>query len=166
MHIEYTHYQSPIGTLRLRAHETGLVAVDHANQQAHTDPQWQKNANHPILKLATRELQSYFDGTLTHFHTPLTPTGTPFQLRVWNALLEIPYGQTASYSDIAQELNNPKAVRAIGAANGRNPLSIFIPCHRIIGKNGSLTGYAGGTTNKEFLLRLENKHHSSPLELS
>lgn len=157
MIISYTFHKTPIGRLRLRATNAGLIAVDHTNQQEGDDSEWIENATHPILQQATRELDEYFAGKRTSFDTPLAPVGTDFQLQVWNALRQIPFGETASYSDIGHILENPKAVRAIGAANGRNPLSIFIPCHRIIGKNGTLTGYAGGLENKKTLLELEQQ---------
>jgi methylated-DNA-[protein]-cysteine S-methyltransferase len=160
MKVYYTHYPSPIGKLRLRATDAGLVSVDHTNQQEKNSPDWIQSANHPVLQQATNELDAYFARKRTTFDTPLTPEGTDFQKQVWSALQTIPFGQTASYSDIANKLNNPKAVRAIGAANGRNPLSIFIPCHRIIGKNGTLTGYAGGMENKQILLELEGQQRN------
>ena len=153
----FSYYTCPIGKIRLRATDAGLVALDHTNQQELVDSDWTENDTHPVILQAKEELDSYFAGNLKQFHTPLAPIGTDFQLSVWNALETIPFGETASYSDIAKILNNPKSVRAVGAANGRNPLSIFIPCHRVIGKNGSLTGYAGGVTNKSILLKLEGR---------
>ncbi len=151
----FTHIETPIGNLRLRASDRALIAVDHTNQQSHTDDSWTENKNHPVLHQAVEELEHYFAGELTTFHTLLAPSGTDFQQQVWQALQSIGYGESASYSDIAQLIDNPKAVRAVGAANGKNPLSIFIPCHRIIGKDGELTGYAGGMKNKSHLLDLE-----------
>ncbi|MFB0954113.1 MAG: methylated-DNA--[protein]-cysteine S-methyltransferase, partial [Aeromonadaceae bacterium] len=103
---------------------------------------------------------AYFAGERHAFDLPLSQHGTEFQLQVWRALVQIPYGQTRSYADIAQTIGNPKAVRAVGATNGRNPLAIIIPCHRVIGQNGSLTGYAGGLAIKQFLLTLEQTHCS------
>lgn len=153
----YCLYDSPIGTLRLRATEDGLVAVDHTNQQQTAESAWIENNNHAVLLQAKQELDLYFAGKLTTFKTPLAPRGTDFQLSVWKALQTIPYGKTATYGDIANTIGNPKSVRAVGAANARNPLSIFTPCHRVIGKNGTLTGYAGGVENKGILLRLEQK---------
>jgi methylated-DNA-[protein]-cysteine S-methyltransferase len=108
-----------------------------------------------ILAEATRQLQAYFDGSLTEFDLPLDPLGTPFQSRVWAALRTIPYGTTWTYGELARRLNHPTASRAVGAANGRNPLPIVVPCHRVIGSDGSLTGYAGGLHLKVFLLDLE-----------
>lgn len=151
----FTFFQTPIGNLRLRANEKGLLAVDHVNQQSTQGPDWAQADQHPILKHAKNELELYFSGTLKTFKTPLQPKGTAFQQEVWQALRTIPFGETATYSDIAHLINNPKAVRAVGAANGKNPLSIFIPCHRIIGKSGKLVGYAGGMDAKQILLNLE-----------
>jgi len=153
--ITYQHHSTPIGTIRLRASDQALIAIDHINQQEVSDPNWLTNKKHPILLQAIAELDEYFKGQRTTFNTPLNPMGTAFQQRVWEALLTIPYGKTASYSDIAQHISKPKAVRAVGAANGRNPLSIFIPCHRVIGKSGRLVGYAGGMETKKILLTLE-----------
>ena len=115
---------------------------------------WKKNAR--PFKDVCKQLDSYFKGRLKNFDLPLEPPGTPFQQSVWQALLTIPYGQTCSYADIATQIKNPKAVRAVGNANGRNPISIIIPCHRVIGSNGSLTGFGGGLPTKTYLLNLEN----------
>jgi len=112
-------------------------------------------AETPLLREAARQLQSYLAGQRQSFDLPLDPQGTPFMRRVWQALLEIPYGETRSYGDIARAVGNPKACRAVGQANHRNPISIFIPCHRVIGSSGQLVGYGGGLEIKEFLLRLE-----------
>ena len=155
MHQYYTYYQSPIGKLRLRANDEGLLAVDHTCQQEHHDPHWVHDKHQSILQRAITELNEYFEKSRITFTIPLEPQGTPFQQQVWQQLQTIPYGQTYSYSDIASAINQPRAVRAVGAANGRNPLSIFIPCHRVIGKNGKLTGYAGGMQTKKFLLDFE-----------
>lgn len=109
-----------------------------------------------ILKQAVKELTEYFKGKRTHFDVPLNPTGTEFQKAVWNELTRIPYGETISYQELAIRINKPKAVRAVGAANGKNPLWMIVPCHRVIGKNGSMTGYAGGISLKKKLLLLES----------
>jgi methylated-DNA-[protein]-cysteine S-methyltransferase len=106
----------------------------------------------------TAQLDSYFAGELTEFDVPLAPRGSEFQLRVWNALLEIPYGETASYGEIADAVGRPDAVRAVGATNGRNPIAVIIPCHRVIGADGSLVGYGGGLDRKRLLLELEAEH--------
>ena len=112
----------------------------------------------PLLRRAERELQEYFAGQRRQFDLPLAPQGTPFQQSVWQALRQIPYGQTASYKQIAQAIGHPTACRAVGGANNKNPLPIFIPCHRVIGAGGSLTGYAGGLDLKQGLLALEAKY--------
>ena len=112
----------------------------------------QKNA---ITEAACSQLQAYFDGTLREFDLQLCPKGTAFQNQVWDALQHVKYGETASYLDIAKAIGNPKAVRAVGMANGRNPIAIVVPCHRIIGSNKTLTGYAGGLPRKQYLLNLE-----------
>jgi methylated-DNA-[protein]-cysteine S-methyltransferase len=114
-----------------------------------------KNAANPLLCEATRQLRSYFAGELQEFNLPLDLQGTDFQLRVWQQLRKIPYGETRSYSEIAQEIHAPKAVRAVGAANGANPISIVVPCHRVIGSSGKLVGYGGGLPMKKRLLALE-----------
>ncbi|GFD78714.1 hypothetical protein KUL118_15760 [Tenacibaculum sp. KUL118] len=108
-----------------------------------------------ITDAACRQLQAYFDGNLREFDLPLSPKGTAFQNQVWHALKQVKYGETASYLDIAKAIGNPKAVRAVGMANGRNPIAIVVPCHRIIGSNKTLTGYAGGLSRKQYLLNLE-----------
>lgn len=110
----------------------------------------------PVLATAARELAEYFAGQRRNFTVPLSPAGTDFQKKVWDALLSIPYGETATYGQIAQRVGNPKACRAVGMANHVNPLPIFIPCHRVVGSSGNLTGYAGGLETKRFLLRLEH----------
>ena len=108
-----------------------------------------------VLKEAYRQLKAYLKGDLHDFSLPLAPEGTEFQLKVWKALCDIPYGKTASYKEIAEAVNNPKAYRAVGNANNKNPISIFIPCHRVIASNGKLAGYGGGIATKEWLLKLE-----------
>ncbi len=108
-----------------------------------------------LLRDAEKQISEYFSGKRRKFDLPLKLSGSPFQLRVWNELLNIPYGQTASYSEIARILGNPKACRAVGNANNKNPIPLLVPCHRVVGKNGSLTGYAGGIEFKKFLLDLE-----------
>jgi methylated-DNA-[protein]-cysteine S-methyltransferase len=107
-----------------------------------------------------RQLQAYFFGELKHFDLPLTPEGTEFQLRVWNSLRTIHYGETISYAQLAQKIGNPQAVRAVGLANGCNPIPIIVPCHRVIGSDGSLTGFGGGLANKKILLVLESRQLS------
>jgi len=115
-----------------------------------------RNDQHPILCEAECQLREYFAGERQQFDMPYDTVGTEFQKKVWQALLTIPFGETRSYQQIAEQIGNPKAVRAVGAANGKNPLSIMAPCHRVIGSNGKLTGFAGGLTVKAFLLELES----------
>ena len=116
-----------------------------------------------VLEEATRQLRAYFDGKLAGFDLPLAPRGTPFQQRVWKALLDIPYGRTASYGEIAAVINEPGKARAVGAANGQNPIAIIIPCHRVIGSHGELVGYGGGLDTKRWLLELESGVATLPL---
>ncbi|WP_411827653.1 methylated-DNA--[protein]-cysteine S-methyltransferase [Luteolibacter sp. AS25] len=159
--MDFQLLSTPIGKLRLRATGEALIAVDHVNQQTAPLADWVEATANPILQQAIAELNEYFAGERTEFEIPLSPLGTPFQLSVWNALRTVPYGKTATYTDIAEIIGNKKAVRAIGAANGRNPLSIFIPCHRVIGKSGKLVGYAGGLHIKTILLDLEQNSQGS-----
>lgn len=147
---------SPVGELTLFASEHGLAAVLWPNELRRIrlvpvteDPR------HPLLLEAERQLNAYFNGELRQFTVPLDFNGTEFQKKVWQALVTIPYGETRSYADIARAIGHPGAVRAVGAANGRNPVSIIAPCHRVIGSNGKLTGFAGGLEAKAFLLAIE-----------
>jgi len=148
---------SPVGRLTLVASENGLAAILWEND----DPQRvrlgqpQENPDHPVLRETERQLNDYFAGKLTHFSLPLDFTGTPFQKKVWEALAAIPFGETRTYGEIAAQIGHPKAVRAVGAANGRNPVAIVAACHRVIGRNGKLTGFAGGLDTKAALLALE-----------
>lgn len=149
---------TPIKTLVLTASETHLVAISWANEghQRLRLPETTPEPNHPLLRKAATQLDEYFAGIREDFDIPLAfMTGTPFQRRVWQELSAIPYGETRSYADIALAIGNPKAVRAVGMANHHNPISIIIPCHRVIGKDGSLTGYAGGLDAKTWLLEKE-----------
>jgi len=150
---------SPIGSITLLARDHAITGLYFGDQ----DPDGSKNQQEspalaPILDLCERELAAYFAGELWKFTVPIRPTGTSFRERVWDELIKIPYGETASYLDIAHRINNPKAVRAVGGANHNNPISIIVPCHRVIGSNGSLTGYGGGLDAKRWLLDLEMKH--------
>lgn len=140
---------SPCGTLEVTADQDGVTAVRFVEQS----PQ-RENPN-ALTQLACTQLDEYFAGQRQEFHVPLSIRGTAFQRQVWQQLCKVGYGQTASYGEVAKQLDNPKAMRAVGMANGRNPIAIIIPCHRIIGSNGSLTGYAGGLERKKFLLGLE-----------
>jgi methylated-DNA-[protein]-cysteine S-methyltransferase len=146
---------SPVGTLTLVASDTGLAAILWENDAPGRVRLDFAAGDHPVLREAERQLGEYFAGTRTAFDLPLDFTGTDFQKSVWQALLTIPFGETRSYAQIARQIGNPKAVRAVGAANGRNPISIVSPCHRVIGANGTLTGFAGGLDAKAHLLALE-----------
>jgi len=157
-HYVYKLMYSPVGRLTLVGSDDGLAAVLWENDRparvrltidAEDD-------RHPILVEAERQLREYFEGRRTSFALPIDPAGTAFQQKVWQALLTIPFGETRSYAQVARQVGNPTAVRAVGAANGRNPLSIVAPCHRVIGSNGALTGFAGGLETKKYLLSMEN----------
>ena len=159
--IVQTHFQSPLGTMTLAATPVGLAGVwfegqRHLPPELATQTSWPKAANHPVLLETARQLAQYFAGQRQDFDLPLDLSGgTAFQQSVWRALLTIASGQTTSYGRISQNIANPAAVRAVGAAVGRNPISIIVPCHRVLGADGALTGYAGGLDRKTALLRLE-----------
>jgi methylated-DNA-[protein]-cysteine S-methyltransferase len=148
-----TFFQSPIGLIEIIGTETGLTSLNFVDDS--TDA---SSAVHPALKACVAQLDAYFKGTRREFELELAPEGTPFQQQVWRELLNIPYGRTVTYLDIARAIGNEKAVRAVGAANGQNPISIIIPCHRVIGADGKLTGYGGGLWRKEWLLNHERNH--------
>lgn len=152
--------KSKICDLYLIASDKGLCAVEWNKQNIPmtkflTDSGSQKNMQIQILKKTTTQLEQYFKGTRKKFELPVDIIGTDFQIQVWQALAQIPFGQTVSYSDIAKKIKNPKAVRAVGSANGKNPLAIIVPCHRVISADGTLGGYAGGLKIKKALLALE-----------
>lgn len=152
-----TQHPTPVGKLKLVAGDKGLVAVlwqrDRPNRVRLEDVV--EDDSHPILQQARQELDEYFAGQREAFTVPLDPRGTPFQQSVWMQLRAIPFGETRSYLDLALALGDRNATRAVGAANGRNPISIIVPCHRVIGSSGKLVGFAGGLENKEFLLHHE-----------
>jgi methylated-DNA-[protein]-cysteine S-methyltransferase len=156
-HYVYKRVPSPVGQLTLVASDAGLAAILWEND----DPRRVRLVlageapDHPVLAETERQLGEYFAGTRTRFAVTLDFAGTEFQRRVWEALLAIPFGQTRSYGQIARQVGKPKAARAVGAANGRNPISIIAPCHRVIGASGKLTGFAGGLEAKARLLALE-----------
>ena len=154
--IAYCLLDSPIGPLTLAADDSGLRVVEFPENRhpAKRDASWVQ-VEHPVLAETRRQLGEYFAGRRRTFDLPLAPRGTPFQLEVWRALAEIPHGQTWSYGRLATHLGRPQAMRAVGAANGRNPLPIVLPCHRVIGASGALTGFGGGLPTKQFLLELE-----------
>ncbi|CAK15933.1 methylated-DNA--[protein]-cysteine S-methyltransferase [Pseudomonas entomophila] len=155
----FTLQSSPVGTLTLVARGERLAAVlwEHERENRVRLGELHRDDHHPVLRETARQLGEYFAGTRQHFELDLDFAGTEFQRQVWAALLTIPFGETRSYSDIARQIGNPDAVRAVGAANGRNPISIIAPCHRVIGASGSLTGFAGGLPAKQFLLALEGR---------
>ena len=150
--ISSTH-KSPIGTLTLVSDGEAIVYLEFENNK-YPAPKFPKGED-AIIKQAKKELDLYFAGKLKDFTVPVKPDGTEFQRACWKALTKIPYGATRSYGEQASKIGKPKAVRAVGLANGRNPIPIIIPCHRVIGANGSLTGFGGGLPTKQFLLELE-----------
>lgn len=151
----WNELSSPLGTLLLVGGRDGLHRVMLPGPRGPALPHAHWHRDDAALAEARRQLEQYFTGQRQRFELPLAPEGTPFQLAVLRALAEIPYGQTRTYADIARQLGQPKATRAVGAANRRNPLAIILPCHRVIGSDGSLTGYAGGLDAKRWLLRHE-----------
>ncbi|KRE96778.1 cysteine methyltransferase [Frateuria sp. Soil773] len=155
--IHYDDMPSPIGRLRLVADARGLREVwfETGRHRKAADPGWLRCAD--ALAFARVQFEEYFAGTRQVFDLPLHPLGTPFQLDVWRELARIPYGTTISYGELARRIGQPQAMRAVGAANGRNPLPIVLPCHRVIGANGSLTGFGGGLPTKRFLLAMEDR---------
>ena len=159
--IEYVFkkMQSPIGELRIIGSNRGLAAILWQDHQPSRIPveATSEDATHPVLVEVERQLSEYFAGERKAFDLMLDFVGTDFQKRVWRELLAIPFGETRSYGEIARRLGNVKATRAVGAANGRNPLPIVLPCHRVIGANGSLTGFGGGLPTKQFLLSMESR---------
>ena len=154
-------FQSPLGRIIMAATDKGLAGLwfegqRHLPEELVTGGGWPEDASHPALQNTTWQLKEYFDGQRTHFDLPLDLSGgTAFQQAVWHILLTIAPGATASYGNVSKRIGNPAAVRAVGAAVGRNPISIIVPCHRVLGTNGSLTGYAGGLERKTALLKLE-----------
>jgi len=153
----YTEMKSPLGTLLLTAENGSLIGV-HFPGQKHDrprQPHWQRADDEPVLAQARTQLAEYFAGRRTRFDLPLAARGTSFQQAVWRALLAVPFGGTSTYGAIAAAIRKPSAVRAVGSAIGANPIGIVVPCHRVIGRDGSLTGYAGGLERKAKLLALE-----------
>jgi methylated-DNA-[protein]-cysteine S-methyltransferase len=155
--VVYTQMESPIGPLLLAGNDKGLQEILFVNgrHSASPNPSWRRD--NKALRETIRQLNAYFAGDLETFDLQLSPKGTEFQLLVWKRLYEIPYGETISYGQLADRIGNPKACRAVGLANGSNPIPIIIPCHRVIGSNGKLTGYGGGLPIKEKLLALERR---------
>ena len=154
--IRYTDYASPLGSILLAATDKGLVGLYFAQHRHFKGPQdWQRDDSLPILQQTAAQLTAYFAGQRRTFDLPLDLQGTPFQRAVWNALRGIPFGSSVTYAEHAQSIGNPRAVRAVGTAIGRNPVSIIVPCHRVLGAQKALTGYAGGLERKQTLLTLE-----------
>jgi methylated-DNA-[protein]-cysteine S-methyltransferase len=159
MTLYHVVHPSPVGDLLLVASKKGLRALlwdDEASERIRVGDTIE-DTNNPILRAAVSQLDEYFAGRLKKFTIKLDPIGTPFQLKVWDVLRRIPYGETMSYGEQAKAIGNPKASRAVGGANGKNPISIIVPCHRVIGANGDLTGFGGGLPKKKKLLALEGK---------
>jgi methylated-DNA-[protein]-cysteine S-methyltransferase len=155
----YCAIKSPIGELRLAADDTALTGLYFAGCKhiPATRKQWTLDARHPVLLEAAKQLGEYFAGKRATFSLPLRLVGTDFQERVWNEIALIPHGETVSYSELAKRAGKPLAIRAAGTSTGRNPISIIIPCHRVMGKNGGLHGFAGGLDRKRRLLGIENQ---------
>jgi len=145
------HYKSPLGAIEIKADDEAITGLRLLNKNP--EP-WQTSAN-PLIVETGKQMDEYFAGKRRAFELPLSPEGTPFQQKVWKQLQEIPYGQTISYAQLAKAVGNPKACRAVGSANGKNPIAIIIPCHRVIASDGSLGGFASGLDNKMQLLALE-----------
>lgn len=156
MYVDYLSppAESPIGLVEIRAVEQGITHI------LFVDEPMMPVRRHRLIDDCKAQLEAYFQGLRQTFDVPLTPQGTAFQQRVWMALRQLPYGETRSYAAISVGIGSPKSHRAVGAANGRNPLAIIVPCHRVIGSNGKLTGYAGGLDRKQWLLRHEQTHRN------
>jgi methylated-DNA-[protein]-cysteine S-methyltransferase len=161
--MNYIYLETPIGTLLIAGDASSVrhIRFPHGRMPAVPDQGWTEGATGPLEETA-RQLREYFTGQRTEFDLPVLPEGTGFQRRVWRALQDIPFGQTISYGELARRVGNPNASRAVGAANGQNPIPIVIPCHRVIGANGKLTGFGGGLPTKEALLALESKQTAGP----
>ena len=155
--IQYDRVRSPLGTMLLIASGDALVGAHFEGEryQPVIGADWQRDTNHPVLRAAQAQLDEYFAGRRTSFDLPLAQRGTPFQRAVWTAIGTVPFGATITYRDLAARAGRPGSIRAAGAATGRNPWTIVVPCHRIVGSDGALTGYAGGIERKRALLVLE-----------
>jgi methylated-DNA-[protein]-cysteine S-methyltransferase len=153
--IRYSYCPSPVGNLLLVTSSEGLAQINFPRRGQAADPDWVEAED--SLAEPIRQLRAYFTGSLKEFELPLAPQGTPFQQKVWSEVRRIPYGETISYGELARRIGDPKASRAVGRANGSNPIPIIIPCHRVIGSNGKLTGYGGGLDIKQKLLALEKR---------
>ena len=160
--LRTTRMPSPIGTLQIFADTHGIRAITMPGQPLAERLLPQSVGDDAGLRPVREQLAAYFAGELRDFDVDLRPQGTEFQQRVWAALTEIPFGETTTYGELAQRIESPTASRAVGAANGRNPISILVPCHRVVGKDGTLTGYAGGLPAKQWLLDHERLHRKAP----
>jgi methylated-DNA-[protein]-cysteine S-methyltransferase len=157
----YTTMNSPVGKILLAGNADGLSYIDLQSGPHSIEPAAEWVEDEGFFSEAIAQLEAYFSGELQQFELPLAAEGTPFQQEVWRALVDIPYGETISYGELAAKLGKPGAARAVGLANGRNPLPIVVPCHRVIGSDGSLTGYGGGLDIKRALLALEQDHSAT-----
>jgi methylated-DNA-[protein]-cysteine S-methyltransferase len=160
MKVYTTFYSSPLGKLKIQCSDEHLHAIVFMKEEEESDAE-----EHPVLNITSRQLGEYFSGERKTFELPLLQSGTVFQQKVWNLLLQIPFGKTISYNDLSRQYGDLKAIRAVASANGKNNLAIIVPCHRVIGSNQSLTGYAGGLWRKKWLLEHEAKHHSGLMTL-
>lgn len=160
--VGITYYQSPLGTILLKADSQGITAVSFQD----TKPAFIAYSNSSLLQNAVEQLDEYFKGYRKNFDLPLAPAGTDFQQSVWKELLQLSFGATITYLQLAKRLGNVKSIRAAASANGKNPLAIIIPCHRVIGADGKLTGYAGGLYRKKWLLEHEAKVYGGPVLFS
>lgn len=147
----FGYYQSPLGWIEVGGNSRAIQSLNFAEEQR------EGFSSNLMVEKAVRQIREYFEGKRREFDVVIDPQGTPFQKAVWRQLLKVPYGRTASYGDIARSVGNPRAVRAVGGANGRNPIAIIVPCHRIIGSDGSMTGYGSGIWRKEWLLDHEGR---------
>lgn len=158
MREQYDTYETPVGRIWITASQEGITNISTDGSELEKEREQKENG---MIRNAALQLQEYFEGTRTEFSIPLDLKGTAFQRKVWAALCEIPYGETRSYGEIAKSIGNPKAARAVGMANHNNPIVIVVPCHRVIGADGGLTGYGGGMEMKRYLLELEKKGNSA-----
>lgn len=157
MTTSYDYYDSPHGRMLLTADEKAITSVSFIGQKyaPRVQGDWQRDARHAPIWQAKRELAEYFGGQRKRFSVKLAPQGTPFQRAIWKAIAQVAFGKTIAYAELARRAGRPRSARAAGAATGRNPIGIIVPCHRIVGSNGALTGYAGGLAKKKALLALE-----------
>ncbi len=156
--IQYVSIDTEIGRIVIGAENNEITDVTFSEADSATEKIDTDEIKMPVLDQAAQELKEYLNGERTAFDLPLAPKGTVFQEKVWTILLSIPYGETRSYGDIAKQIGNPKACRAVGMANNRNPISIIIPCHRVVGAKGDLVGYGGGLPIKQYLIELEKRN--------